>query len=208
MNYIVIDLEFNQCYNFSDGNITVNEPRCPFEIIQIGAVKMNKDFEITETADFLIKPVIYGRMHPYVQDMTGISMDILENESGFVDAYESFIKFLDNKKSVLCVWGSSDLKALFRNIEYHELDGDVLTKEYIDVQVLASSYLDRPLGIPIGLKNAVLELNLNSDMSFHNAYYDALYTAQIFQRVKTEDIGIKIFKLMPYRLRGDDMETI
>ena len=193
MNYIVIDLEFNQSYNFSEGNITVCEPRCPFEIIQIGAVKMNKDFDITAAADFLIKPVIYNRMHPYVQDITGISMDNLKNELGFQKVYESFIKFLDNEKSVLCVWGSSDLNALFNNIEYHELDGGLITKEYINVQSLASSYLNRPSGVPIGLKNAVLELNLNSDMAFHNAYYDALYTAQILQIVRANDKDIKTF---------------
>ena len=193
MNYIVIDLEFNQCYNFNDGNITVNEPKCPFEIIQIGAVKMNENFEITDTADFLIKPVVYNRMHPYVQDITGISMDSLEDKLGFKEVYQNFIKFLDNQKIILCVWGESDLNALFRNIEYHNLDGRFITKEYINVQALASTHFERPAGIPIGLKNAVLELNLNSDMAFHNAYYDALYTAQIFQLVKTDSIITKIF---------------
>ena len=59
MNYIVLDLEWNQ----SD---TGNEPttkEIPFEIIDIGAVKLNSDRIMTDEFNQLIKPSVYHHMH-------------------------------------------------------------------------------------------------------------------------------------------------
>ena len=42
MNYIVLDLEFNQAFPFKSGKKVEPNPECPFEIIQIGAVKLNE----------------------------------------------------------------------------------------------------------------------------------------------------------------------
>ena len=39
MHYIVLDLEFNQSFPFKTGKKTEPVAECPFEIIQIGAVK-------------------------------------------------------------------------------------------------------------------------------------------------------------------------
>ncbi len=64
MNYIVLDLEFNQPYNFKTGKRSPLVAECPFEIIQIGAVKLDENFNITGKFDALIKPRIYKRIHP------------------------------------------------------------------------------------------------------------------------------------------------
>ena len=195
MSYIVIDLEFNQCYNFKDGNITVNEPRCPFEIIQIGAVKLNENFEIIDKANFLIKPKIYNRMHPIVENMTGIKMQNLMNEKAFPEVFEDFVDFLGKGKLVFCVWGSGDLKALFKNINYYRLNHKLVSKKYLNVQILAAKYLKRPAGVAIGLKNAITELSLDSELPFHNALNDAIYTAKIFEIVRIKNMEIHTFNM-------------
>ena len=41
MNYVVLDLEWNQCCGRDQEN-----PRMPFEIIEIGAVKLDEKFNI------------------------------------------------------------------------------------------------------------------------------------------------------------------
>ncbi len=51
MNYIIFDLEFNQGYN------NQIEIKCPFEIIQIGAIKLNEDFTTIDTFNALVKPL-------------------------------------------------------------------------------------------------------------------------------------------------------
>ena len=59
MNYIVFDLEWNQN---PSGKKTRND-RLPFEIIEIGAVKVNSKKEITDHFHRLIKPQVYKWIH-------------------------------------------------------------------------------------------------------------------------------------------------
>ena len=59
MNYIVFDLEWNQN---PAGKKTRND-KLPFEIIEIGAVKVNSKKEITDSFHRLIKPQVYNWIH-------------------------------------------------------------------------------------------------------------------------------------------------
>ena len=59
MNYIVLDLEFNQPYNFKTGKRSPLVAECPFEIIQIGAVKLDENFNITGKGLNPLKKVLF-----------------------------------------------------------------------------------------------------------------------------------------------------
>jgi len=193
MKYIVLDLEFNQAYDFGDGKDNFPDERCPFEIIQIGAVKLNEKFEYESSLNLLIKPEIYKRIHPYVEKITGLNSSILENQQTFEEAYEKLTEFFDKKRVIFCVWGSNDIKELYKNITYYDLSEDVITFNFIDVQNIASKYINNAPGMCIGLKNAVSALNLEISKPFHNALYDAEYTAKVLQRLRYEPINIKQF---------------
>ena len=59
MNYIILDLEWNQ-------SNTSKEEICkvlPFEIIEIGAIKLDEYRQKTDEFNELIKPQIYHEMH-------------------------------------------------------------------------------------------------------------------------------------------------
>jgi inhibitor of KinA sporulation pathway (predicted exonuclease) len=188
MNYIVLDLEFNQPFPFKTGEQTELNPECPFEIIQIGAVKLNDAFEIIDSFNAMIKPQIYPRIHPYVEKITGITEEQLKNGETFPNAYSNFLDFLGDGKNILCTWGIDDIKSLYKNILFYNLDISRIPEQYSNVQTYASSYLQYEAGKSIGLKNAVTELNLEINSSFHNALHDAEYTAQIFRIVKPEKL--------------------
>lgn len=194
MSIIVIDLEFNQSYDFEDDNPTILNPNCRFEIIQIGAVKLNDTLDIIDTANFLIKPTIYTRIHPYVEKITGINMEMLENQKTFPEAYKDFVEFSNSSKDkILGVWGSSDIKALFRNITHYKIIEKPFIIKYIDIQNITASYLKYNKGVKIGLKNAVEMLNIPINNKFHDAYYDAIYTSEVFKIIADENIKVKIF---------------
>ncbi len=187
MNYIVLDLEFNQSFAFKTGFQTTVHPDCPFEIIQIGAVKLDENFSILEQFNFLIKPVIYPRIHPYVEKITNLTYDQLKDCPTFEEAYKALIHFIGNQETLLCTWGSDDIKSLFKNILFYHLDTTKICNRFINVQKLASSYLKYESGKSIGLKNAVTELHIKAEEPFHDALYDALYTAKIFQIVHQKE---------------------
>ena len=67
MNYVILDLEFNQPFDFDSKEKTSINFSIPFEIIQIGAVKLNPSLEVLDKFESLVKPNLYKRMHPHVQ---------------------------------------------------------------------------------------------------------------------------------------------
>ena len=188
MEYVVFDLEFNQGFD-KTLNKTVSNERCPFEIIQIGAIKLDSHFNIIDTFNSYVKPQLYKSIHPFVGKMTGIKSEDVMDAPSFPQVYKEFKKFVSTKKNtVLCVWGTGDLKELFRNITCYDLPYKTLTKSYINIQHYASRYFNNPAGKSIGLQNAIQILNLDQDKSYHNALNDAYYTAQVFIRIYNPSI--------------------
>lgn len=194
MNYIVLDLEFNQAFDF-EKNKTINPiPSCRFEIIQIGAVKLDQSFNVINKLDLYIKPYLYKEIHPYVKKLTGISEEFLKDKPYFKEIVPDFKNFIGNEEDcIFCVWGSSDLRALYRNLSYYKILTKDLILKYVDVQNMATSYLKFSKGGAIGLKSAIELLNLPIKEDFHNALNDAIYTAEIFKIVKSNKPNIKIF---------------
>jgi len=103
MNYIIYDLEFNQKNNSSvevnNNSIETevnNSCSIPFEIIQIGALKLNENFQTISTFNTLIKPTVYKSIHPFVENLTKITDDKVASCKDFLHVYEDFLKLKVN----------------------------------------------------------------------------------------------------------------
>ena len=59
MDYVIFDLEWNQC-PYGKGK---ENPKLPFEIIEIGAVKMDGERNVVGTFHRIVKPVVYQHLH-------------------------------------------------------------------------------------------------------------------------------------------------
>lgn len=186
MNYIVYDLEFNHEHHEKNENIIPS--KCPFEIIQIGALKLDENFNTIESFNKLVKPKLYTTLHPYVQSLTNITTEMLVNAPSFKDVYKDFSHFIGGDKNVLCVWGVTDIKELIRNVEFHDLNTSIIPKQYINIQQYASKYLKYSKGSSIGLKNAVELFNIPINLDFHDAFNDAYYTCEIFKNIYTPEM--------------------
>lgn len=188
MNYILYDLEFNHQYAKDDKTSNLI-----FEIIQIGAVKLNENLEIESTFSRLIKPTVHTQIHPYIEELTQITTKMVDKEDSFPNVYNDFIKFIGDDNFVVCIWGIADIKELDKNIKFHKLKDLENFKKYIDVQNLASKHIKTPKGTKIGLKAAIEFFNLPIEKDFHNAFNDAFYTAQIFQRLYNSNVEINTY---------------
>lgn len=193
MSYIFLDLEFNQAYDFEKNKTILLIPSCRFEIIQIGAIKLDKNLNILNKINLYIRPNLYKEIHPYVKNITGLSEDFLKNKPCFKTAYLDFENFLGKTENIFCTWGNTDLKALYRNLAYYNMINSDFTLKYIDVQNLATNFLKYKKGGCIGLKNAIEILEIPIKKDFHNALNDALYTLDIFKKIAPKDLKIKIF---------------
>lgn len=193
MKYIIFDLEFNQGFD-KINNKTVSNSKCPFEIIQIGAVKLDSDLNIIDTFNSYVKSDIYKEMHPFVKKMTGITNNDIRTAPSFKSVYQEFLNFIGPKKNAIFgIWGTNDLKELYRNISYYNLCSSSLPTSYINIQKHASSFFKNPTGKSIGLQNAISILQLEQGKQYHNALNDAYYTSLVFQKINNDDIKSEVY---------------
>lgn len=182
MNYIVLDLEWNQDLEGKHGK---KHEKLPFEIIEIGAIKLDEKKNTIGEFSQLIKPSVYKNMHYITENMVHISMDELMDEKSFVKVVKDFLKWCGDDY-VFCTWGSLDLIELQRNMKYYHLpllsDGPL---EFLDVQKLYSiAYEDGKLRR--SLETAVDQLEIEKDIPFHRAFSDAYYTGKVLEKISTD----------------------
>ena len=179
MHYIILDLEWNQPISWSSQVYRRVGDRLIFEMIQIGAVKLNPDLSISDTVSIPISPTQYLKIHPRIRRMTGLGEEELAGAPAFREALEQFISWC-GEDYVLLTWGCDDVSVLYQNISFFEC-GDLTLPPLCDIQKLFAQVhqmKDRP-----SLQKAMELMNIPADesLSFHNARNDAWYTALVFQ---------------------------
>ena len=207
MNYIVFDLEFNQNVS-SLQNLDIRSSHYPFEIIQIGAVKLDINLNVVASFNRYIKPSIYKSILPFITELTGITTEQLVKEESFSEIYNEFVEFIDATNSIFCVWGMSDMKEIFKNAEYHELNTKLLPRMFINLQPYVTLYLNFPQKKLIRLQDAVELLNIPIQYDFHNALYDAYYTSEIFKKIHKLSIQPKIYDTSCVKIRPRQRKKI
>lgn len=196
MFYIVLDLEFNQDpESLLDQSLRPEneekKKKYPIEIIQFGAVKLDDNFDQIETFSRLVKPSIYSRVSPFITELTGITTESLQEEATFDVVLNDFLGFSKEEESVFCVWGMTDLRELYRNITYHNLDEKPLPKRYMNIQPHTSAHLGKSKKKMLSLGYCVEALGIEIKALFHNALNDALYTAEILKIIYNPSIQIR-----------------
>lgn len=176
MDYIILDLEWNQYSSQKDRS----KKGIAFEIVEIGAIKLDENKNEVDEFNQVIRPQIFNKMHFMTKRIVHIDSQELENGKGFPDVIREFMDWCGDDY-IFCTWGSSDLTELQRNMSYYHID--TITDgplKYIDVQKLFSlEYEDGKLRR--SLEHAVDHLHIEKDISFHRALSDAHYTAQILK---------------------------
>lgn len=183
--YIVLDLEWNQSPLGKDGSMD----RLPFEIIEIGAVKLNASLQIISEFRRLIRPRVYRQMHFKISEVTHMSMDELNMEGEeFGKAMEEFLAWCGDDYK-FCTWGSMDLTELQRNMAYHKLPNPFPRPLlYLDIQKLyCLQYGDGKNKVSLDM--AVQLQEMEEERPFHRALDDAYYTGRILSALDMETYG-------------------
>jgi len=197
MNYIVIDLEYNQNFDFTTGARAPSNPLLPLEIIQFGAIKLDKNLEIIDQFGTMVAPGLYRRLNPFVAKVTGFDNRTLRESPPFSVAYNGLLRFMGRGKgNVLCFWGNDDMKELLRNAIFYGQNPKFLPLNYINIQQLASVFFEHPPSQQMALRTAVENLDIDASLPFHNAVNDAIYTAEVFKCIyDPENVKIIRFNL-------------
>lgn len=210
MNYIVFDLEWNQSVT-APGKSENNELP-PFEIIEIGAVKLGPELELKGMFSQLIKPQIYPELHQITKSLLGITEQDLEKGGDFATVYQEFIKFCGDDY-IFCTWGDTDIFELLDNVRCFDVPSPFNSPIlYLDIQRLYGRHNARGKKRK-KLVTVINELDIKIDSEFHRAVNDAKYTAEIMRHMGLdalrEEISIDTFFVPAtrddeVRLRGKD----
>lgn len=179
MKYIVLDLEWNQ----SNTGLEEEVSKLPFEIIEIGAIKLNDECVMISEYNELVKPQVYREMHHITSKLIHMQMQELERGEVFPVVARDFLTWCGEEEYIFCTWGALDLLELQRNMKFYDMtplsDGPIA---FLDAQKLFSiAYEDRKQRRT--LEYAIDFLKIEKDIPFHRAFSDAYYTAKILGEI-------------------------
>lgn len=179
MNYIIFDLEWNNAYNYKTKK-GINE------IIEIGAVILNDNLEITDTFKQLIKPRISKKLGSRFKNLTNITKEEI-NQFGvdFDDAFADFERWCSRGDNIFLSWSTSDLYTLIGNFVRFKGSADIpFIRKYVDLQKYCMQFIECTDSNQISLSNYANIMNIDlSDKNLHRALEDCFVEAYCFKKV-------------------------
>ena len=181
MNYIVLDMEWNQPWPGSPSSKKVLPVAIRGEIIQIGAVRVTEDQEVTDEFQIMIKPKYYRHLNRRVSKLTGIKESRLREEGvPFPEAMEQFRAWC-GEDIVFLTWGFDDIGILRENLQLFELETDWTDKWY-NAQMIFNAQTDGSTAQK-ALKTAMEIFEIEATRPAHDPLGDAYHTALICARL-------------------------
>ena len=181
MKYVVVDLEM--CTVSKE--IKKKDYPHAYEIIQIGAVLLNDDYEIIDQFMTHIKPS-YGYMTPYIEDLTGIKHKELFNAPSIEQGLNMFLEWIPDDASIV-QWSIADECQIKKEIEMKKIKIDKIYKlnsNWIDCQKEFEIILHTEEAC--SLEEALYISGVDYKTNFHDGLIDAYNTALLFKKMRLE----------------------
>ena len=177
MNYIVLDMEWNQPWPGSPSSRKVLPVAIRGEIIQIGAVRVTEEQFVTDEFQVLIKPKVYRHLNRRVSKLTGIKEARLRDEGiSFPEAMEQFRAWC-GEDIIFLTWGFDDIGILRENLRLYGLSED-WTDRWYNAQMIFNAQTDGS-NSQKALKTAMELFGIEATRPAHDALGDAYHTALI-----------------------------
>ena len=181
MNYIVMDMEWNQPWPGSPSSKKVLPVQIRGEIIQIGAVRVTEDQQVQDEFQVMIRPKFYRRLNRRVSKLTGIKESQLRDEGvSFPEAMEAFRSWCGDD-IVFLTWGFDDITILRENLRLYGMSED-WTGRWYNAQMIFNAQTDGS-NAQKALKTAMEIFGIEATRPAHDALGDAYHTALICARL-------------------------
>ena len=176
-----MDLEWNQNpYGNSKRRVDLN-----FEIIEIGAVKLDDNLNYVDKFSQVIKPKVFKKLHYKTAEITHFTNDELKKGKSFPKVMRQFLEWCGDDY-IFCTWGAMDLHELQANMKFFGYERILdFPLFYYDLQKIFSLCYEDGKN-KRNLTSAVEFLNINGNKEFHRALSDAYYTAKVMQKMDFE----------------------
>ncbi len=177
MDYIVLDMEWNQPWPGSPSAKKVLPVQLRGEIIQIGAVRITEDQTVADEFQVMIKPRFYRHLNRRVSKLTGIKEQQLRHEG--IPFPEAAAKFRDwcGENAIFLTWGFDDIGILRENLRIFGMDEN-WTGRWYNAQMIFNAQTDGSTSQK-ALKTAMEIFKIEPSRPAHDALGDAYHTALI-----------------------------
>ena len=181
INYIVLDMEWNQPWPGSPSSRKVLPVQIQGEIIQIGAVRITEQQQIADEFQVLIKPKYYRKLNRRVSKLTGIKeAELREVGVPMVEAMARFRSWC-GENAIFLTWGFNDISILQENLRLYGLEEDWVSRWY-NAQMIFNAQTDGS-SAQKALKTAMELFEIEPTRPAHDALGDAYHTALICARL-------------------------
>lgn len=161
------------------------------EVIEIGAVKINKNLEVVSEFCTFIKPSINPRLSSFCTELTTIEQKDVDNAPYFQVAISNFMTWAkegSHEDPMFLSWGAWDKQQLVRESvakgceKYFALFvGDSVTPYRVGNHIDFKRAFARTRNIkPCGMERALSHLNIPLDGTHHRGIDDAKNISKIF----------------------------
>ena len=181
MDYIVLDMEWNQPWPGSPSAKKVLPVQIRGEILQIGAVRVTEDQQVADEFQVLIKPKYYRRLNRRVSKLTGIKESRLREEG--ISLPEAMAQFRSwcGEDVIFLTWGFDDIAILKENLQLYGVDDSWVNRWY-NAQMIFNAQTDGS-NAQKALKTALEIFEIEPSRPAHDALGDAYHTALICARL-------------------------
>ena len=181
MQYIILDMEWNQAW---PGSSAARQPLpSPIrgEIVQIGAVRLTQDRQLADEFQILIRPKYFKKMNSKISKLTGIKDARLRAEGvPFPEAMARFRAWC-GEDCVFLTWGFDDIAVLKENLALYAMDSDWVSR-WCNAQLIFNVQTDGAMP-QRALKTAMEMMSIEPSRPAHDALGDAYHTALICSRL-------------------------
>ena len=194
MNYVFVDFEMNPIRRAYKDERKI----CKNEIIEIGAVILDENYEEFKSYKQYVKPVFNERISQRVEELTSITNETVENAPLFKDAIIDFIdfcvKYCGKDNYTVYAWSGSDLEQLEGEVALKGIDDDdnyrYMVENWVDFQKEYSKILH--IHSKMSLEKAISSIEKEFDGQQHDAMWDARNTARLFSLSRDKEKFVEI----------------
>ena len=177
--HIILDFEMNPV--LKDPKEIYNELRN--EIIEIGAVKLDKDLNIVGKFDRFVKPQYNYQVTPYITRLTGIHSVKTLNAPTLELVLPEFVQWIGNSpKTRIYSWSDNDFFQLKTECQLKNILFPSNMKIWRDFQKVFPKmmHIQHPPKSPMALKEAIRYSGITVDSKkVHSALYDSELTTEL-----------------------------
>jgi inhibitor of KinA sporulation pathway (predicted exonuclease) len=169
MNYIIIDLEATCSQNRSFQS----------EIIEFGAVYLNKNLAVIDEFQSFVKPVINPILTSFCKSLTGIKQEDVDEACKFHEVFADFVGWCGTDSAfIFASYGFYDKNQLKKDCAYHRVEYPQILKNHVSVKHLFANHRNNKL---CGMFEALQLLELPLEGQHHRALDDAKNIVKIWR---------------------------